>query len=242
MEGGVLLPGHSYEIQESSTKNRLVIFVHSIRERETRKDVTVTIRVTKFCHRDQIPLLTGMLPSTTEVLGSSPRQPRPFRPSCSHEMSNSLFLVYSDWDSRGRESDAADMDIEDISEVIQECQVRWNGITTIQNSEIELPTYDVTWAYCASKVETYFRRLPDGNRWNESLVAINDFPTVVDCFCGLGAFSRGFSDAGYRIVAGIDKAWSAASTFNVQSHSAPSLMTRNSTPPVSSFLKISETS
>jgi len=60
-----------------------------------------------------------------------------------------------------------------------------------------------------------FRKLPNGDRSNDERVAIQDEPRVVDCYCSTGAFARGFSDAGYRIVARVDKDWYAASTFSV---------------------------
>ncbi len=42
-----------------------------------------------------------------------------------------------------------------------------------------------------------------------------DLPVVVDLFCGAGGFSRGFKDAGFRIVFGIDNDEACARSFKL---------------------------
>ena len=42
----------------------------------------------------------------------------------------------------------------------------------------------------------------------------DDRPTVIDLFCGCGGLSKGFEDAGYRILLGIDHDEAALNTYN----------------------------
>lgn len=42
----------------------------------------------------------------------------------------------------------------------------------------------------------------------------NERPTVVDLFCGCGGLSKGFEEAGYRVLLGIDHDQAALSTYN----------------------------
>lgn len=48
-------------------------------------------------------------------------------------------------------------------------------------------------------------------------------PTVLDMFCGCGGLSKGFIDAGYKVLAGIDKEVSALKTFELNHNGAKGL-------------------
>lgn len=48
-------------------------------------------------------------------------------------------------------------------------------------------------------------------------------PTVLDMFCGCGGLSKGFIDAGYKVLAGIDKEVSALKTFELNHDGAKGL-------------------
>lgn len=67
-----------------------------------------------------------------------------------------------------------------------------------------------------SKDHAYFRRIPVFEGSDYLRVIMWSRPTVVDLFCEMGAFSRGFSDAGMLVIAGVDKDWYAGGSFNVR--------------------------
>lgn len=103
------------------------------------------------------------------------------------------------------------IDVDDIDEIISRCYVNWlPGSITPDNTD--LPQYHALFA-CSnggSKDHAYFRWMGSSEQ-----IELKSTPTVVDLFCGMGAGSRGFSDAGMRIIAGVDNDWYACGSFKI---------------------------
>jgi len=154
------------------------------------------LKISKFCNGFDIALLNGKAPS---------------------KLLDLLFLSYSDWTCAGQEEDAEDLKVENIREIVTESYVSCRlckGAST--ESDVDGPSQrrEVLWAFTAENNQATFRRITE-NADDQERVEISGPPSLVDLFCGMGCFSRGFADAGYRIVAGVDNNWYAASTFKV---------------------------
>jgi hypothetical protein len=209
-----MYPEHYYELVEDleSRRVRIIVLVHSIFQTEKNSGtIEKYIRVSKFWRRRDIALLNdkmrlpeeGSEETDDEICGTDREDNDP--------KSGTLFLWYIDWEERGSEEDAEDLNVEDVKDVVEECRIEWPDDNF---DDGELPSYPVDWAFAGAKDHTYFRRLPTGPE-EKSTYHAKKKPDVVDLFSGMGGFSRGFSDAGFEIVAGVDRDPFAMSTFMV---------------------------
>jgi hypothetical protein len=216
-----MYPGHYYELVEclESCRVRIIVLVHSIcQTKKKRGTVDEYIRVSKFWRRRDIALLNNKFEfqeESSEEANDSDSERRHTDCEDNDHKSGTLFLSYIDWEQRGRGEDAEDLNVKDVKDVIEECRIEWPDGGDFDDSEF--PTYPVAWAFWngGEKDHTFFRRLPTIGPEENSTYYPKEKPDVVDLCCGMGGFSRGFSDAGFEIIAGVDKDPFAMNTFMV---------------------------
>jgi hypothetical protein len=214
----VVRQGRYYDVNTENGEHPIIL-VHSIFQTDNGLR-SVHLHVTKFFRRADIPLLNGECDFQSGFTESSVNSASDGAVDAGKvdQESSLILLSYSDWASRGRESDAEVMCASDILEILSECHVNWFPYDEVGCNGVEhLKKYTVKWGFSSneSRDHAYFRQIPIVENVDTAKVILPSRPTVVDLFCGMGGFSRGFSDSGMTVVAGVDKDWYAGSSFKV---------------------------